>query len=518
MKDEKAPKISIVMSLYNRAELLYNTIESIKKSKFKDYEIVIVDDASDKPFTTDFEKVRIIRLEKNTKVYFNPCIPYNVGFKAAKGEVIIIQNPECGHLGDVLTYVNENIKKNHYLSITAYNADPAETELFKNGNLSYPALLASPPEKWYNHPYHRPINFHFCCAITREDLNELGGGFDERYQYGMGFDDTELIRRIYRKGMNVVQSEYPIVIHQWHDRNYQNRPELFDINSKLYENEYLPGEKERLTERTRPKKRILKPMKLGASYNVFDGTELLRESILSIRDNVDHISVVYQEISNHGNQTTENLTDLMMDLLEEGLINDVLYYNPDLKLSAAQNELNKRNLGYLNSYEQGCTHHISMDCDEFYDSVQFSEAKKYIEQHDIDSSACSMYTYYKNNKTVLWPIETYYVPFIYKIRSVFMYSFIQFPVLVDPTRRIIPGNFYKFDNETLMMHHFSYVRKDINAKLSNSSAKVNWNREAENKVIECYNNWKQGDKILCVSGDYADSKEIGPKFLLSWEF
>lgn len=508
----KKPLISIVVSVYNRQALLNRTIDSINESKYKNWEIVIIDDASDEPVICNDPKARIIRLEKNTKVYFNPCIPYNVGFKASKGDIIIIQNPECYHNGDVLTYVAENIKENDYLSIAAYNADLGED------SVDY-IVANTKPDKWYNHPYHRPINFHFCCAITRKDLIEkMDYGFDPRYQDGMGFDDTEFIRRIYRKGFNVVQSECPFVVHQWHDRNYQNRPELFDKNSKLYHNEYLPGEQERLTERTRPKARSIKKMRLGASYNVFDGTELLRESILSIRENVDHISVVYQEISNKGNETTENLLDLMMDLLSEGLINDVLYFMPDLKLPAAQNELNKRNIGYINSFEAGCTHHISMDCDEFYDKDQFREAKNYVRDHDLDSSACSMMTYYKNNYTILWPIEPYYVPFIYKIRPVFMYSFINWPVLVDPTRRIVPGNTYVFNQSWIMMHHFSYVRKDLKVKLSNSSANVDWMAEKQNKMVEHFNNWKQGDKILCMSGDFADSKEVEPKFLLSWDF
>ena len=34
-------------------------------------------------------------------------------------------------------------------------------------------------------------------------------------------------------------------------------------------------------------------MKLGVSYNLFDGEELLESSIKSIRDNVDYVSVVY---------------------------------------------------------------------------------------------------------------------------------------------------------------------------------------------------------------------------------
>ena len=41
-------------------------------------------------------------------------------------------------------------------------------------------------------------------------------------------------------------------------------------------------------------------MKLGLAYNLFDGEELLEYSLRSIRNNVDYISVQYQEISNHG--------------------------------------------------------------------------------------------------------------------------------------------------------------------------------------------------------------------------
>ena len=41
-------------------------------------------------------------------------------------------------------------------------------------------------------------------------------------------------------------------------------------------------------------------MKVGISYNLFDGEELLEASIKSVRDNVDYISIVYQTESNFG--------------------------------------------------------------------------------------------------------------------------------------------------------------------------------------------------------------------------
>jgi hypothetical protein len=46
-------------------------------------------------------------------------------------------------------------------------------------------------------------------------------------------------------------------------------------------------------------------MKLAASYNFFNGEELLEKSITNLRTLVDHISVVYQQQSNLGNPITE---------------------------------------------------------------------------------------------------------------------------------------------------------------------------------------------------------------------
>ena len=41
----------------------------------------------------------------------------------------------------------------------------------------------------------------------------------------------------------------------------------------------------------------MKNNKLGVSYNLFNGEELLEASIKSIRQNVDYINVIYQEYS-----------------------------------------------------------------------------------------------------------------------------------------------------------------------------------------------------------------------------
>ena len=259
-------------------------------------------------------------------------------------------------------------------------------------------------------------------------------------------------------------------------------------------------------------------MKLGCSYNIFDGEELLKDSILSVRENVDYISVVYQVTSNHGNECSPDLLDKLIALQEEDLIDDLVFYEPDLNKHPHDNELRKRNIGLYHSRGKHCTHHLSMDADEFYEKDLFREAKQFIDENDIDSCACRLFTYYKNNFTILDPLENYYVSFIYRIRDGFDYNIIPFPVLVDPTRRMPPGNFHLFTQDRLIMHHFSYVRDDIKKKMLNSSARQNTTDGAIAKVVFHYKTWQRGMDAYLHPASVRGTKEIKPKFLTSWSF
>jgi len=207
---------SIVMSAFRRQEQLDVTLRSIHASSVKDYELIIVDDASPTPLICD--EANIIRVEPNEKWYTNPCIPYNRGFKEAKGEVIVIQNPECYHVGDVLGYVREKIRTGLYLSFSCYAINRNETQKLARGEMPQVKMrtFRRPEDNgWYNHPHFRPVGFHFCSAIMRDDLNELGG-FDERYAEGIGYDDDDLVARIKKRKMRLDIVEKPYVLHQFH--------------------------------------------------------------------------------------------------------------------------------------------------------------------------------------------------------------------------------------------------------------------------------------------------------------
>lgn len=249
--------ISIVTAYHNRKDLFHNTLKTINKFKGDmDIEVIAVDDCSSDEHRIEdlvelFPFLKIIRLESMDKKYVNPCIVFNKGFKEAKGDIIILQNPECLHVGDILNKAS-NISDNEYISFGCYSIDRDKTETVKNIlnedfdldklltiiEPNYSPVSSDGQNGWYNHSILRPVGYHFCSVIKRHNLKDLGG-FDERFGNGIAYDDNEILIRIHKKGLKVKIINQPFVAHQWHysSNNYQhlNVQELLDKNRKLLE-------------------------------------------------------------------------------------------------------------------------------------------------------------------------------------------------------------------------------------------------------------------------------------------
>lgn len=225
--------ISIVTAYYNRKALFERTLQSIDR-QIKEFglsvEVIAVDDGSKEEERLEdlvgkYPFLKIIYLDPKNKWYKNSCIPFNIGFREAKGDKIIIQNPECYHLGNVLEYTEKNLKDNLYLSFGCYSLNKKITENIDSYLLddniydcieknSY-VVSNDGDLGWYNHSKYRPEAFHFCAAISKKDLKELGG-FDEFFSFGIGYDDNEIISRIRKKGMEIIFLDNEVVLHQNH--------------------------------------------------------------------------------------------------------------------------------------------------------------------------------------------------------------------------------------------------------------------------------------------------------------
>lgn len=248
-------KISIVMAYNNRKRLLLNTLFTISNSAYKgDLEVIIVDDASDSINELCGEldifgalNIKVIRVDPSEKWWINPCIPYNIGFHHVTGDKIIIQNPECLHVGDILSVVAGQ-KDDEYIAFGAYSVGYDITSCinslqhgynFEKGVVSLisPTVdvkveLARGLEKWYQHSIYNPSAIHFCCSISKTGLRSLGG-FDERFADGIAYDDREFLVRVKRMGLNVKFIDRPFVVHQCHGYSDYSNQKLVRKNELL---------------------------------------------------------------------------------------------------------------------------------------------------------------------------------------------------------------------------------------------------------------------------------------------
>jgi GT2 family glycosyltransferase len=248
-------KISIILTYFNRLHQLSRTIKSIVESSYTNYEIIIIDDASYINFNLDDcpviannkNKIKIIRILPEEKFWNNPVIILNKGIKIAldsNPDIIIYQNGESSHYGDILKYVSDNLTDENYISFGCFSVDRNLTLSGLDFKKILPDLIKTNKNihndmynVWYNHPEYRPVGYDFCCAITPSNIKKLNG-FDERYAKILICGDDDLVLRIKRMGLKIIITSPPdpIVIHQWHEkRDLENVQDVIENGFKMFE-------------------------------------------------------------------------------------------------------------------------------------------------------------------------------------------------------------------------------------------------------------------------------------------
>jgi len=237
-------KIAIVLTYFERPFQAIRTLKSIAKTEYPDYHIILVDDGSREPFFYIQDKLTIVRLED--KKWTSGIVALNRGLEEAffnmkqRPNIVIIQNTEAYHWGDVISYASQ-IKEGEYISFGCFslNKNSTFTELRKDfierlllcqRGASFDGDCA-----WYNHPVYRPVAYNFCCAINADDIIRLNG-FDERFAEGWCYEDDYFIWAVRQLGLSIeiTTPPDPIVLHQWH-YDKEIRPEEKLIRNKLVE-------------------------------------------------------------------------------------------------------------------------------------------------------------------------------------------------------------------------------------------------------------------------------------------
>jgi glycosyltransferase involved in cell wall biosynthesis len=183
------PKVSVVIPCYNDKEYIEETVQSVLDQTFQDFEIIIVDDGSDKGtkkvlFSLKNEKIQII-----TQINQGLSSARNNGIKEAKGDYILTLDSDDTfdsaflekavvildkhqNIGAVSSYCNIFIKNHQVVHKYSPKGGGVDNFLFDNNSVSF--------------------------ALIRKKCWKSVGGYDE--QMKNGFEDWEFWIAMTKKG------------------------------------------------------------------------------------------------------------------------------------------------------------------------------------------------------------------------------------------------------------------------------------------------------------------------------
>ena len=204
------PKISVIISTYNRPKMLQRAIDSVLAQTFKNFELIIVDDHSKIPpkfsLPPDEKRVVAMRLPHNSGYQ---VIPKNVGIMISRGEYIAYLDDDNVYLPNHLEALYKAITKKQadvvYGDRSYHSNDPNEKRFM--GRQSYPYDLSQIEQG----------NYIDTSDImhTRQAINDVG--FWDIFWIRKA--DWLLMVRFGKAGKKIVHVPEVITEYHWHESN-----------------------------------------------------------------------------------------------------------------------------------------------------------------------------------------------------------------------------------------------------------------------------------------------------------
>src|SRR3990167_8047602 len=178
------PKISVIMSVYNGTPFLEEAVESILKQTYKNFEFIIVDDAStDETWKyLKFLNDQRIKLLKNTK-NLGLAASLNIALRQAKGDYIARMDADDVSLPRRLETQLEFLEKNHDIDMCGSYVSVIDEGGKIIGRIKKPLTDSKiKKELFWLTPLLHPTWF-----VKKEVFRRLKG-YDERWDYVEDFE------------------------------------------------------------------------------------------------------------------------------------------------------------------------------------------------------------------------------------------------------------------------------------------------------------------------------------------
>ena len=185
----RKPYLSIIIPAYNASSTLGRLLVSLQDSSFKNFEVIIGDDASNEQYLVG-KGITIVRLTRNR----GPAAARNAAVKRAKGNVLVFLDADVTVYPDTLNKIAEKFQEDHDLTaITGVWDKHQHTKSF------FPQFKALRDWSYWTNERDRDGYYYLfstrVAAIRRDVFGRLGG-FNEAFRQ---MEDVELTYRIAKR-------------------------------------------------------------------------------------------------------------------------------------------------------------------------------------------------------------------------------------------------------------------------------------------------------------------------------
>lgn len=167
---KKNPKLSVIIPAYNEEKSIGETLKSLDKQTFKDFEIILVDDGS-----TD-RTLEVIKKFKNIKIiegeHNGPGFSRNLGVKKSRGKILVFVDADMTFDKDFLKYLIKPILENKNIG-TEESIETAKNAEYNIWSKCWGKIISDPNDKNHRRVFQ---------AILKSEFIKLGG-FDSKFGY-----------------------------------------------------------------------------------------------------------------------------------------------------------------------------------------------------------------------------------------------------------------------------------------------------------------------------------------------
>lgn len=233
-KENTSPKVSIVISTYNRAELFERTIWHMMNNKPScSFELIVVDDGSTedlvsilKKYTSQcqihFVSVDTCKFEEETgikKYWNNPALTNNIGVRMiSSGKYIFLQGNEVIVTDNAYDMMLKDKPKSNYWMVmsTTYDMPKDIIDLMDVYGANLTPAMIQHCLKWPLQSIHYRSDVTNYLSLTPKTTWVYISGYDERYLGGISAEDSDFVRRCRMlPDFKQVISE-AVTLHQYH--------------------------------------------------------------------------------------------------------------------------------------------------------------------------------------------------------------------------------------------------------------------------------------------------------------